>query len=221
MSEIQPNQILNMDFVIKIKSKIRTTKWAFIFRQYRNFYYFTIWQLRGKTGAVPHWAKEQLVKGYAKKFDRKVFIETGTYLGEMVAAVKDNFEEIYSIELSSKFHSEAVLMFKSYTNICLINGDSGEVLNELLPSIRSTCLLWLDAHYSGGITAKSSQETPIIKELESVFKNIPDPVILIDDANNFNGEHDYPTLKNLKSFVTSIHPSASITIKYNVICISL
>jgi len=50
---------------------------------------------------VPHNIKVETIKYYANKFQVKEFIETGTFLGKMILAVKDTFENITSIELSN------------------------------------------------------------------------------------------------------------------------
>lgn len=55
----------------------------------------------GKPIPPPHLIKQETVKEYAHKFSIDILIETGTYLGDMVFAMKDVFSQIYSIELDS------------------------------------------------------------------------------------------------------------------------
>lgn len=44
--------------------------------------------------------------------------------------------------------------------------------------------LWLDAHYSGGTTAKGKKSSPLKDELEIIKKHpIKNHIILIDDVN--------------------------------------
>ena len=75
-----------------------------------------------------------------------------------------------------------------------MHGDSGEILPELLNNINEPILFWLDGHYSAGNTSKGSLNTPIIKELVTIFQHpIKQHIILIDDARLFNGADDYPT----------------------------
>jgi len=79
-------------------------------------------------------------------------------------------------------------------------------------------LFWLDAHYSGGKTARGKIDTPIMKELEAIFKYSKyDHVLLIDDANLFNGKNDFPTLDKLREFILKNRPKWKFINKDNVI----
>jgi len=139
---------------------------------------------------------------YAKRFSINIFIETGTYLGNTVNAVKKIIKEIYSIELNKVLYLKAKQKFIKYKHINIILGDSSKKLPKILSNINSPCLFWLDAHYSGGNTSKTNVETPITKELLCIL-NHPnkDHVILIDDAHDFTGRNDYPTIPELKEIV--------------------
>jgi hypothetical protein len=154
------------------------------------------WNFGGKT--IPDVVKEQTVKEYAERFQLHTFIETGTYLGKMVNAVKDVFEQVYSIELSNELYQYTERRFAKNYNIGILHGDSGEVLENLLPHIHKPCLFWLDGHYSGGETARGDLITPIQKELHWIFNHSLSDVILIDDARLFTGENDYPTIAKLQ-----------------------
>ncbi|KKK99589.1 hypothetical protein LCGC14_2631260 [marine sediment metagenome] len=109
----------------------------------------------------PHILKQKIVKLYAKKFSIKTFVETGTYLGEMIDATKKKFKKIYSIELDDDLFKNAKKKFSKYNHISIIQGDSSDVLPIIISKIKQPCLFWLDAHYSSGITAKGEIETPI------------------------------------------------------------
>ncbi|NQT02448.1 MAG: hypothetical protein HQ580_10515 [Planctomycetes bacterium] len=160
------------------------------------------WLEQGKTDCPPHIFKQITVKKYANRFGIKIFIETGTYLGDMILSVKDHFEKIVSIELGDKLYKEAMHKFINYKHISVYHGDSSTVLPEILKKIYEPCLFWLDAHYSEGITVKGKLETPILQELDCILKHkIAGHVILIDDARAFVGKNDYPTLKQLRDFV--------------------
>jgi len=139
---------------------------------------------------------------YARRFSINIFIETGTYLGNTVNAVKRNFKEIYSIELNKVLYLKARQKFIKEKHINVILGDSSENLPDILSKINEPCLFWLDAHYSGENTSKTDVETPITKELLCIL-NHPNKnhVILIDDAHDFTGRNDYPTIPELKEIV--------------------
>lgn len=138
------------------------------------------WYLKNKPTSPPHSIKQKTIKKYAKKYNIKTFIETGTYKGEMIEATKNIFKKIYSIELDNDLWTKAIEKFKDDKYIKILNGDSGEILPKLLKKINNPCIFWLDGHYSGGITARGELNTPIFKELEAVLNHkIKNHVILI------------------------------------------
>jgi len=157
--------------------------------------------------------------GYIKKFSPEIFVETGTYKGKMVYAVQPYVKEIYSIELDKNHYQNACCRFVGFTNIHIIQGQSGEILPTILENIDKPCLFWLDAHYSGGSTAKADIETPIMQELKCILNHprAKEHVVLIDDARCFTGENDYPTVESLKQFVMNIHPSWIFEVKDDII----
>lgn len=175
------------------------------------------WVKKGKPIPPPHAIKQARIIEYAKKFNINVLVETGTFRGEMVEAQRRNFKKIYSIELSHEFYLAAVNKFKRFNHIHLIEGDSSEMLKEVILQINKPCLFWLDGHYSGGDTAKGKLNCPIYGELDTVFTKSFDHVLVIDDANDFNGKHDYPKIEELFTYVISKKPNYKMEVRDNII----
>ena len=139
----------------------------------------------------------------------------------MISAVRSVFENIYSIELDQALYERATAKFKRDGHIKVLQGDSGEKIKDVLGDLSGRTLFWLDAHYSGGVTAMGAQETPIEKELNTIFRmRDSDDVILIDDARLFVGGNDYPTLTALTKLVQARRPQATIDIEDDIIAIS-
>ncbi len=159
------------------------------------------WILAGRPVPPPHLVKQRAVRAYAEKYRLSTFVETGTYRGDMVEAVKRDFARVYSIELGVELHRLARERFADDTNVTILQGDSGEVLRGLLPRIDRPALFWLDSHFSDADTARSALITPIRSELDHILAHplAQRHVILIDDARLFNGEDDYPTLELLNA----------------------
>jgi len=150
-----------------------------------------------------------------------IFIETGTYAGDMIDAVKNDFGKIYSIELNKDLFNRAQRRFREYNHIHILHGDSSEVLPKLLQRVTRASLFWLDAHCSGGVTTRGDLETPVAKELLFIIEHpVKRHAILIDDADLFVGTHDYPTFKRVRELVKSKAPHYSVSKKDNVIRIS-
>ena len=155
-----------------------------------------------------------------------VFIETGTYFGDTTNFFKDSFTTLYSIELSEELAEKAKRRFESVTNIKIVQGNSKEQINNILDEVNSTCLFWLDGHYSTEFwvgneyirTAKGDKVTPILDELSQIAKHsIKNHVILIDDARLFNGNDDYPKIETLKKFVAKKFPQHRFEIQNDII----
>ena len=176
------------------------------------------WESQGKPLPPPHIVKQLAVKEYAALFGLRVLVETGTYYGEMVEAMRKTFDRLYSIEIDQGFYEEALDAFGRFTNIRIIKGDSGEVLPSILPEVKQPCLFWLDGHYSGPETGKGLLDTPITKELQQIFLHpIREHAILIDDAREFTGEGDYPSLDRLREFVRNSRPDWIFEVRDDII----
>ncbi len=155
-----------------------------------------LWKLKGRPIPAPHAVKQKINKYYAAKFGPRVFIETGTNMGEMIDAVLNIFPKIISVELDPELAQRAKNKFSSNPHVKILQGDSGKLLAEVMANINEPCLFWLDAHYNG--------ETPIAKELKALLEHsCTDHVILIDDARYFTKQNNYPTLDEVKKLVAS------------------
>ncbi len=175
------------------------------------------WEKTGKTEPPPHIIKEKTIREYAKRFSTPTLIETGTYLGEMIYAMRNRFRRIVSIELDDALYQGAAERFKKYSHITIVLGDSTAVLPQILQQEKARCLFWLDGHYSGGNTARGEQETPILDELQHIKASGDNHVILIDDARLFQGANDYPELETLESFVRGLWPGNVFDIRDDII----
>lgn len=175
------------------------------------------WAKGGRFGP-PHLVKQQMIRDFAVKFHATTLVETGTFLGDMVYAMKDQFKNIYSIELSPELHARAKKIFEKYPHIHLIAGDSGKQLKQALTNVDGNCLFWLDGHYSGGVTALEEERCPIRGELRAIFESAGvKPIILVDDAICFDGNHGYPTLFELHDIVTKQLPGYQVHVFDNII----
>jgi len=176
------------------------------------------WYLRGRPAPPPHRVKQRIVIGHARRFQLTTLVESGTYLGDMVAAVRKHFERIYSIELGPELAERARDRFAGDPGVTILCGDSGTVLPGLLGTIERPCIFWLDGHYSGGNTALGEVATPILRELDGILDLAPGShVILIDDARLFTGEDGYPRLEDVSELLRHRRPSAAFAVEDDVI----
>lgn len=82
-----------------------------------------------------------------------VFVETGTYEGEGVAAALEaGFKEVHSIEAAPEFHQRCVRRFEAEIaagHVSIHLGKSQDVLDPVIKSIAGPICYWLDAHFQG------------------------------------------------------------------------
>jgi len=176
------------------------------------------WYINGKSIPPPHMYKQMVIHHYRRKNGCKIFVETGTYLGDMIEAQLNYFSKIYSVELSYELFEKAKERFKHYDNIKILQGDSGKVLHNIIDEINLPTLFWLDGHYSAGFTAKGDKNSPIKEELNCILdKCKSDYVLLIDDARCFNGKNDYPTIETLKSLIDNKQKRFRLIVKNDII----
>lgn len=147
-------------------------------------------------------AKKNALLEFSQAYHCKTLVETGTAAGDMISALNSYFEHVYSIELANNYYRNAVQKFQHIDHIKIYEGDSGQVLKDIIPLLSGNVLFYLDAHYSGGNTARGSKETPILEELQNILiaKNIQS-IILIDDYEEFETNSNYPKITELKEYM--------------------
>lgn len=177
-----------------------------------------MWRRLGCPAPPPAGVKRHVLKILLSAFRADVFVETGTYLGDTVASLKGHAHTIHSIELGDDLYQNATRRFARCPDVRLWHGDSAAVLPEVLTHIHSRCLFWLDGHYSEGITARGSQDTPIIEELKHIFsESLPPYLIAIDDARCFNGMNGYPCMHALLEFVAAAQPDFQVVAGWDAV----
>src|SRR5262245_4071994 len=154
-----------------IKQAIKRTLPDDVLKLRRDLEARRAWEKQGRPSPPPHIIKEELIRDYAKTFNTTILVETGTYLGDMVHAMRKSFARILSFELDHNLAAQAQNRFANDNHIEIIQGDSGKLLGDYIATISNPCLFWLDGHYSGGITAKGALETPIKNELTAILSH--------------------------------------------------
>lgn len=154
------------------------------------------WQL-GRPAPPPHEIKLAAILYLADRIGAKVLVETGSYLGDTVRALRGRFDLIASIEIAPVFAEPLQREFADDPSVRIILGDSGAELSRLLEELKEPVVFWLDAHYSGGKTLGEGY-VPIYAELDAIRRLAPPRhAVLIDDARDFKGGEGYPTVDAL------------------------
>lgn len=172
------------------------------------------WKLRGEPRRIPHIVKQRTVVEYAQRFGLDTLVETGTYYGEMIAAVAPQFRLVYSIEIDPSLAARARERFRSVSHVTILEGDSQSVVPRLLQELNRACLWWLDAGYCGwaGETGSSGR---LGSEIHAVLADQEhEHVILMDDADGVVG------LDGLIASISLTYPNRQVEVARNIIRIT-
>lgn len=201
-----------------IKEPLRHTFLYDFYRALREKRALRQWQKSDQSTNPPHVVKQNTLKEYGARFHLPVLVETGTFMGHMVQAMRASFSQIYSIELDEALFCRAAKKFAKYPQIEILHGDSASVLPQLLKRLDQPCLFWLDGHYSAGSTARGAKDSPAMEELRHIVEHrVREHVVLIDDARCFGTDAGYPPLGELKELVTSYWPHHTFEIRHDII----
>lgn len=174
------------------------------------------WQKNGRPVPPPHAFKQHTLRQYARDYGLRVLVETGTYQGRMIKALENEFDRIYSIELSEDLCEKARALFERAKHVEIIQGDSGVEMGRLVARLDQPALFWLDGHYIPGTddTARGDRDTPIYQELDHILRSKDKGhVIIIDDARCFGTDPDYPTIEELTRFILSKLENVEVSVK--------
>jgi len=137
-------------------------------------------------------------------------IETGTYLGASSYLFSGVFDTVDTIEADPRLHdsSKYWLGLKS-TNITCYLGDSGNLLSQIVAGRSKKQLVFLDAHYSTGITSKEYGVCPLLQELDKLVNTDVNCVVIVDDIRCM----ETPGYPSLKEILDLIPEGKSVTIR--------
>ncbi len=157
------------------------------------------WESSGRPIPAPSSVKREVLREYGRRFGLRVLVETGTYKADTVRALRNDFDEIHSIEIDDALYQQAVARCRKQMNARLYLGDSAEVVSQIVATLSGPALFWLDAHYSGEGTGGEGGQ-PIVEEVREAIEANVGHVLLVDDVREFGSADEYPQLDALKVF---------------------
>jgi hypothetical protein len=184
---------------------------------YPDYWY---WKLRGEPIRSPHLVKQRAVREYAERFGIAVLVEAGTYYGEMVAAMRKRFPEIYSVEYDHALAERAQKKFARWQHIHVVEGDSQKEIPRIVQSLKKPALFWLDAGYYGWAGLQGDKQR-LTTELDAILRDQRfRHVILMDDARGLNGQNGAPTVPQLKERIEAEFPGRAVEVKHDILRIT-
>ena len=187
---------------------------------YPDYWY---WMLRPPPKRSPHLLKQKTLLAYAKKYNLRVLVETGTYYGEMVAALKNRFDRIDSVECDSHLARMNARKFASRPHIHILQGESQALIPQILKTITAPALFWLDAgYYTWDGLLRNKQR--LAMELRDILSAPLPHVVLIDDASTLKFRApDAPEPSNvaeLQANLASAFPDRLVEIQHDIVRIT-
>jgi hypothetical protein len=180
-----------------------------------------IYRLASFKFSFPHsYTKFRAIKSTALKSGAKTFIETGTYLGVTTRRCAPVFEAIYTIELDQELAEQASKFLSSKKHIEVIQGDALNALPKILEKDISEILVFLDGHFSGGVTACGDLPEPAIEEIKilSAYRE-KIAAIIIDDFRLFGTEPGFPSKSALFQALEEYFPSFRVNVSLDQIIV--
>lgn len=176
------------------------------------------WEKAGRPIPPPYAVKRSAILELAGSYGCHVMVETGTFMGDTMYALRNDFRVLISIELDPGLHARAQRLLRRYPQLRFVLGDSSQQLPEVILGIDEPVVFWLDGHYSGPGTARGSLDSPIWKEIDAIFAHqIRGHVVLIDDARDFIGAGGYPTIQELRHWVAQRRPDWVFKVEHDII----
>jgi len=178
------------------------------------------WQSEGWSLPLPDLLKRAILKTAARDFKARILVETGTFRGDTVWTLRDEFQRIFSIEVQPQLAALAASRFANMPHIEIVEGDSASRLADVVPRLDGATMFWLDGHYSAGVTGRGVSDCPVWGELDAIVHGMKHPfLILIDDARCFGTTDGYPSLGEVREFTATRFPGHALRVENDMIWI--
>jgi hypothetical protein len=157
---------------------------------------------------------------YFKDHPNGVFVETGSYIGDSIdLALQAGFTDIRAIEIDPKCVDHCRERF-SHNPVIMFQGDSAEILWDVIKGINEPITFWLDSHWmmiEG--TEPGKNPWPLFEELQHIKRHpIKNHTIIIDDMWYLTHPHITGWQKPIiETWLYDINPAYQIRYKPNPI----
>jgi hypothetical protein len=162
---------------------------------------FSGWASRDFSVPCPRFVKDSVLRRV--NLTEATWVETGTFLGETTQLLAEISKRVFTIEPEPTLYEKARERFAANPKVSVINDISENALPLVLQGLSGNVCLWLDGHYSGGITFRGPNDTPLVQELNEIQRHLQRftaTVVAIDDIRECEKGYEsrgYPGLDNL------------------------
>jgi hypothetical protein len=140
----------------------------------------------GRRWHPPAGAKRRHLLSLFRSRGHHTLVEAGTYRGETVDYFVAHADSIISVEIDAELYDAAKRRFASCASVEIRCGDALHVIPEVVASLDSPPLVWLDGHFSGARAGTGELAEPaadIINRLGPLSP--PGTTVVVDDLRLF------------------------------------
>lgn len=194
-------------------------------RRWQAFVGYTVDAFRLVRGCpiVPHsYLKFRRLDALRSDLHADTLIESSTYLGNTAYRASFFFTSVFTIELDEALARRASRLLKRRRNVFLLEGDAIDVLPTIFSEHAfSKAVVFLDGHYSGGVTAHGAIAEPAIEEIRILARHRARiAAIVIDDFRCFGVDLGFPSKSQLLNAIETELPKAEITVAFDQVIVT-
>lgn len=173
---------------------------------------------KGRYRPATHAVKMRILRSWVPDAAAMTFVETGTFVGDTVLALRHSFKRVISIEIDPALHQIAKSRVSGVPNVEMVLGDCVVELPKILSQLDGRAAFWLDGHWSGGVTGRGALDDPILVSLNQIGSHPnKNHVLFIDDARAFQGGNTAPDLVEVLLAIRAINPNYKILVQNDII----
>lgn len=138
-------------------------------------------------------------------------VEIGSFKGVTTRRLSYLFDKVISVEIDDKLHDIARERCKDRKNIELLLGDGMDLLDGISARI-DRGLIFLDGHFSGGVTGQGEVPEPVLQEVDVIRQHLDRYVaVIVDDFRLFGVEPGWPPKSQVLAKLEETFPSPDWT----------
>jgi GT2 family glycosyltransferase len=159
-------------------------------------------------------AKREHLLSLFRARGHRTLLESGTFMGDTVEYFMPHAARVISVEVEPRLFADAERKFEGAGNVELVFGDALHVIPEVVARLEDPPLIWLDGHFSEGVTGSGDEIEPaasILQQLGAVGAPAGTTVV-VDDLRLFGLHPDFPGLDELIQRARQGFPNAQIRV---------
>jgi len=163
----------------------------------------------GRVEAPSEHAKRRHLLEVMRERRHRTFIESGTYRGDTTAFFLPHAERLITVEVDDDLFRRARARFAGEPKITVVQGDALVEIPRIVEAEAEPAMIWLDGHYSGGVTGRGVEDEPALAIIERLGKIAPaGTTIVVDDLRLFGRTDGFPRLEDLVATAHQAFPNA-------------